>query len=278
MQKDNGQWLHVELLRSLEWIAESQAATRKTIFLNLAEMGAIGDADVLSIGPCPPIQPGKGNVITGKFAHEVAEGDVVDVRFAGQAEATRVTATHPYWSIDREDFIAAGQLRTGERVHSLIGPTRTESILPSNYSGLVYNLEIQGEHVYRVGSAGLLAHNACQGHHIWPRSWGNHIPYGHKSLPPLSPELHRDVHTAFSDFLFDKFGKRFRSQNADDWIAQLGEKEVAQQTMNRFMNWFTKNHPVENKRIVGETGQTLKQWFQDQNRVLQNNPQFWGWD
>ena len=161
LPKENGKWLTVELLRPLDWIEDKEAAVGEMIFLDLEEMGAIGDAEVVSIEPCPPIQPGKANIITGKFIHEVAQGDVIELRFTHQPEATRVTSNHPYWSIDRHDFIPAGELREGEQVESLTGPARVESITPSDYSGLVYNLEINGEHVYRVGSSGLLAHNAC---------------------------------------------------------------------------------------------------------------------
>ena len=161
LPKDNGKWLTVELLRPLDWIEDEEAAVGETIFLDLEEMGAIGDAEVISIELCPPIQPGHANIITGKFIHEVEQGEVVELRFANQPEPTRVTRNHPYWSADRHDFIPAGELREGEQVESLTGPTHVSSITPSNYSGLVYNLEINGEHVYRVGSMGLLAHNAC---------------------------------------------------------------------------------------------------------------------
>lgn len=161
MPKDNGKWLTAELLRSLEWIEDEDATIGEAIFLDLAEMGAIGDAEVVSIEQCPPIQTGNGSVVSGRFIHEVEQGETIELRFAGQAEPTRVTKNHPYWSVDRDDFIPAGELREGEAVDGLTGATTISLITPSDYSGLVYNLEIYGEHVYRVGSSGLLAHNAC---------------------------------------------------------------------------------------------------------------------
>ena len=172
LPKENGKWLTVELLRPLDWIEDEEAAVGETIFLDLEEMGAIGDADVVSIDPCPPIQPGNGNVITGRFIHQVDQGEVVELRFANQSEPTGVTKNHPYWSVDRDDFVTAGELREGETVDGLAGKTIVASITPSNYTGPVYNLEINGEHVYRVGTLGLLAHNACGphgkvgGHHV----------------------------------------------------------------------------------------------------------------
>jgi hypothetical protein len=161
LPKENGKWLTVELLRPLDWIEDEEAAVGESIFLDLEEMGAIGDADVVSIEPCPPIQPGNGNVITGRFIHEVDQGEVIELRFVNQPEPTRVTRNHPYWSVDRQQFVPAAELREGEQVESLTGPTHVASITPSDYSGPVYNLEINGEHVFRVGTKGLLAHNSC---------------------------------------------------------------------------------------------------------------------
>lgn len=229
LPKENGKFLTVELLRPLDWIEDEEAAVGETIFLDLKEMGAIGDADVVSIEPCPPIQPGKGNVITGRFIHEVAQGEVIELRFANQLEPTRVTKNHPYWSVDRNDFVTAGELREGETVDGLAGKTIVASITPSNYSGPVYNLEINGEHVYRVGSLGLLAHNTCAGkHHFTPRSWGNLIPYGHSVLKPLTKAEHTAIHAAFSDFLQREVGRRFMSQSGKEWIRSQGKHRLNQ--------------------------------------------------
>jgi hypothetical protein len=281
MPKDNGRWLTVELLRSLDWIEAEAAAVGETIFLDLADMGAFGDAEVVSIDPCPPIQPGTGNVITGRFIHEVEPGEVIELRFSGQPEATRVTKNHPYWSVDREDFIPAGELREGETVDCLngSGTTTVASITPSDYSGLVYNLEIHGEHVYRVGSSGLLAHNACAGqHHMIPRSWGARIPYRHVSLPRLTEQQHTHIHTAFSDFLENKFKRRFMSQSGSDWQRTLGSKERAVEVTQQFVNWYTRQFPQQAKSIKDSTRQSVRQWFNQQLRVLEEHPEFWNWD
>ena len=279
LPKDNGKLLTVELLRSLDWIETEDASEGGAIFLDLVEMGAVGDAEVVAIEPCPPIQPGKGNVITGRFIHEVEQGEVIELRFSNQPEATRVTKNHPYWSVDREDFVPAGNLRDGETVDGLNGTTTVASITMSNYTGLVYNLEIHGQHVYRVGSRGLLAHNTCAGqHHIWPKSWGNGIPYGHPSLPNLSggPRgWHTRLHRAFSDFLEEKFGRRFMSQAGEKWVKQLGDKDDVKRVMKDFVSWYGKNHPEQAKTFAKQTGLSLRQWFNWQMRVLEEHPEYW---
>ena len=72
------------------------------------------------------------------------------------------TTSHPFWSQDRQAFVSAELLRTTERLRLEDGRTaaviRIEQ-LPGTQS--VYNLEVDGEHVYHVGLHGVLVHNMC---------------------------------------------------------------------------------------------------------------------
>jgi hypothetical protein len=70
MRKESGHRLDIRLIRSLSWLETVGAIQGESFFLNLEEMGAVGDAYVETILPCPPIEKGEGNVITGVFAHE----------------------------------------------------------------------------------------------------------------------------------------------------------------------------------------------------------------
>ena len=77
-----------------------------------------------------------------------------------------MTAQHPVYSLDRGDFVAAGELSAGERLATLAGPTAVLGIQPQHTAGqhtpqTVYNLEVQGQHVFRITSNGLLVHNMC---------------------------------------------------------------------------------------------------------------------
>ena len=77
-----------------------------------------------------------------------------------------MTAQHPVYSLDRGDFVAAGELSFGERLATLAGPTAVLGIQPQHTASqhtpqTVYNLEVQGQHVFRVTSNGLLVHNMC---------------------------------------------------------------------------------------------------------------------
>ncbi len=161
MTKESGLGLWIELLRPLEWIEAVGAAEGETVYLDLAEFGAEGKANVTYLGPCPPVQPGNGPIVTGTFKHQADENtEVVDLRLDGQKEPTGVTSNHPYWSVDRQSFVEVGKLRQGEQVDTLEGTRRVVSITPIKYTDFLYNMETT-EHVYRVGSLGTLVHNTC---------------------------------------------------------------------------------------------------------------------
>ncbi len=164
MAKEHGGSLWITLLRPAWWVESKGAQVGGTIELELAEMGAWGPAEVQRIGPCPAIASGARHpVVTGTFRHETGpDSRVISLRLESQSEATRVTDNHPYWSVDREAFVAAGELRAGETVDTMRGPSRVASAEPFAYTGILYNLETT-EHVYRVGSQGTLVHNTCPG-------------------------------------------------------------------------------------------------------------------
>jgi A nuclease family of the HNH/ENDO VII superfamily with conserved AHH len=79
--------------------------------------------------------------------------------FDREAKPLGVTALHPIWSVDRSDWVAASELRVLERVR-VEGGTRV--LVRREYAGEepVCNLEVDGDHCYRVGEQGLLVHNA----------------------------------------------------------------------------------------------------------------------
>lgn len=159
MRKPSGSSLWITLLRPGIWLELNDASVGESIDLEIHEMGAAGPAEVTYIGPCPPIPPGDGPVVTGTFKHQVDENDcVLNLWLEGQAEPTGVTDNHPYWSVDRQQFIPAGDLQIGETVDTLDGTAQVTKLEPRAYTGFLNNLETT-EHVYRVGPDGALVHN-----------------------------------------------------------------------------------------------------------------------
>lgn len=161
MRKASGAMLWIELLRPLAWIKEHSAKVGGAIYIELPEMGAVGNAEVTFVGPCPEISAGPGTVVTGTFKHQTDENNkIVHLELEDQIELSGVTDNHPYWSEDRRDFIAAGELLPGELVDTEYGLKHVVSVTPIQHNGFLYNFETT-EHVYRVGSLGTLVHNTC---------------------------------------------------------------------------------------------------------------------
>jgi hypothetical protein len=134
------------------------AQVGSSIHLVVSEQGLDGLAEVLGIEPCPSISSGVGRVVTGTFTH--VRGGILRIKLAGLAEPLGVTSNHSIYSADRLDFVPAGELRVGETLRNLDGDVRIESIEQLGTEERVYNLEIHGEHVFRVASSGVLVHNS----------------------------------------------------------------------------------------------------------------------
>ena len=69
------------------------------------------------------------------------------------------TPIHPIWSVDRNDWVPLGELTEGESLQAADGLATVLSILVTNDSKPVYNIEVHGEHVYQAGELELLVHN-----------------------------------------------------------------------------------------------------------------------
>jgi hypothetical protein len=153
LDKGDGHWTKAELLRPAAWAAMGQK-----VWLGLPEMGAVGWAEVRAVEPCPELPPGAGPVTTGLFHH--SKGTVYNLLVEGEPEPLGVTPTHPFWSHDRQAYVPAGELREGERLHAADGSTpRVRGFTKRPQEEEVYNVEVAGDHCYRVGEQGLLVHN-----------------------------------------------------------------------------------------------------------------------
>ena len=158
MHTPQGDRFDITLLRPIGWLESCNARVGSSIHLVVSEQGLDGLAEVLGIEPCPSISSGVGRVVTGTFTH--VRGGILRIRLAGLAEPLGVTSNHSIYSADRLDFVPAGELRVGETLRNLDGDVRIESIEQLGSEERVYNLEIHGEHVFRVASNGVLVHNS----------------------------------------------------------------------------------------------------------------------
>lgn len=115
---------------------------------------------MLAIEPCPAIVAGPGQVILTTVSH--LNRDVRELTFKdddGRTEKVRPTGAHKFYSDDRKNWLSAGDLQVGEYVKAVAG--RVQVVSTRRLPGVerVYNLEVEGEHVYYVSRLGALAHN-----------------------------------------------------------------------------------------------------------------------
>jgi hypothetical protein len=161
-ERGPGDWSEADLLRPLAWLEAQQVVPSGRVWLDLPEMSAVGWFQVLAVGACLPLEPGEGRLTTGVFRH--SRGIVWDLEVEGESRALRGTGTHPVWSPDREMWVPLIELRLGERLLAKDGSTpRVLSLALRAEPEPVYNIEVEGDHCYRVGQQGLLVHNASVG-------------------------------------------------------------------------------------------------------------------
>lgn len=153
---DKGTTADIVLLRPDEWVEQQQAEVGSTIYLVVPEV-MNADALIHSIEPCPEIIDGPGQVVTGTFRHECA--DNVELIIEGESEPIRCTASHPFWSEDRQDYLPAASFVAGEQLLTASGVARVLEVKDLPGTVPVFNLEVHVKHVYHVGRSGLLVHN-----------------------------------------------------------------------------------------------------------------------
>jgi hypothetical protein len=148
------------LLRDLTWVRATRAEPGRRFRLAVAEMGIHGWAEVCSVEPCPPEAAGPiAGLVTGTF--QSAEAKLISVYVDSRTEPIGATTSHPFFSLDRNAWVGAGNLRAGERVRTRDGEATINHVETRATAQTVYNLEVQGTHTYFVSEAGLWVHNGC---------------------------------------------------------------------------------------------------------------------
>ena len=153
----NGSIVDVQLLRSEDWIERNGFHVGATINLHLTEIEVNADGSVLSIGDGPEILPGEGAVVIGRFLTREGSG-LVSVTFE---DGTRLLGTraHPVWSPSDRQWRGLGEFEPGQFVQARSGTVMVVSVEELAGHPRLYNIEIDGEHVYEVTAIGVLVHN-----------------------------------------------------------------------------------------------------------------------
>ena len=158
----------IKLIRPRKWLNKvGISRVGDQIWLSIPEQGVNDLAKVTDFKPyiCPTPSFDKNDrdcfdlcPVTGIFTH--TSNDVWELIFHN-ADTIRCTFSHPIFSLDINDWRAAGELESGERVLSKAGNSVlvSKKKLPGRFT--VYNLEVGGLHNFLVGRSGIAVHNSC---------------------------------------------------------------------------------------------------------------------
>jgi len=158
--------IHVETLQPPEWVAqyEAEVGAEVPVPLDLVEMGLPVDltARVITNEPCPSLKPGPGRVVLTTVNH--LNSDIYELTVAtadGHIETIRPTGFHKFYRPIDAAWVAAKDLRPGDGLEGASGPVVVRSVEKLPGAQRVYNMTVEGEHVYRVSLLGALVHNNC---------------------------------------------------------------------------------------------------------------------
>ncbi len=153
----NGSIVDVQLMRSEDWIERNGLQIGAAIDLQLTEIEVEANGFVVSIEDGPEIMPGDGAVVTGRFV--TREGsDLVRVTFEDGTQLIGTT-NHPVWSPLDWDWRCLGEFEPGQFVYTRAGLLAVASVEKLPGWQPLYNIEVDGEHVYEVTAHGILVHN-----------------------------------------------------------------------------------------------------------------------
>lgn len=151
----NGGEYEIEMLRPLEWVLGYGAFPGEEVAL-VTQRSDRDPARVVAVGPSPEITSGPGRVVLSTFTHV---DQLLEMRVERSDEVLHPTPSHLFYSIDRNGWVAAGKLSSGERIRTRDGETRIESIEPTERRERVFDIEVEEEHAFYVGDARVFAHN-----------------------------------------------------------------------------------------------------------------------
>jgi hypothetical protein len=158
--------IYVETLQPPEWLAAHRVrvGAMAPLPLDLQDMGLAAElrATVTAIYPCPPIRPGPGRVVLSTVNH--LNRDVYELTLedsAGHGETFRPTGLHQFHSQSRQKWVSTRELRIGERLSATAASAGLTVVAKTPIPGphRVYNMTVEGEHVYHISTLGVLAHN-----------------------------------------------------------------------------------------------------------------------
>lgn len=150
----------IQTLVEREWLAASQAKIGGWIYFAIDEMGIASPAKVVDIAPCPELEEGPGRLVLSTF--QTYEQGYLRLHLQGEDKALEVTENHQFYSLDRDDWVPAGKLQSGERLRGQAGEIVLTGIEVAADRVAFYNIEVDQDHNYFVTVLEILTHNASK--------------------------------------------------------------------------------------------------------------------
>ena len=152
---DNHEY-ELEVLKPTRW-AEDLVSAGGTTRLSLDELEVEGWATISSYRPIETSET-PHQLVMMKLSH--SSNDVYEVAFGDEVAPLRGTGSHPLYSLDRDDWVRVRDLRIGERLQTANGAVSVEALEKVRGTFRVYNLEVEEDHEYFAGEAGVRSHNS----------------------------------------------------------------------------------------------------------------------
>ncbi len=163
--------LFAQTLVPMSWIQEFGVALGNAIRLidviDLKEMGVSEElvGTVVGIAACPDIEADSGRVVLTTINHLSENLYLVTFGANGRnAETISVTGHHRFYTLDHH-WTMAQQLMIHQQLCGIEQSVSIKNRTRDAGTRRVYNISVEGDHVYYVGSTSVLVHNACK--------WGN---------------------------------------------------------------------------------------------------------
>ena len=167
--RSDGAIIDIEIIRPVEFVLMEGITVGSSIPFVIPELKLDGLAKILAISECPDIPTGTGMPVTGRFVtRQVDQIARVELRSqSGRIATLEGTPIHPIWSHDRQDWIPLGELLQGECLDGEDELVYVQALEILERSVSVFNIEVQHEHMYRVGEFGILVHNSDECLPFW---------------------------------------------------------------------------------------------------------------
>jgi len=172
-----GGYIEIKTLRPALWIQSAGLRPGGTVSMSVDELGARGLATICSIDPCPRIMPGPGRVVLSTYTH--VHSGIVRVWTVGAAVPLETTASHPFYCVEAGGWVRADTLSIGSHLRTRGGTIQVARIERDDSARRVYNIEVESEHEFFVGSDQVLVHNAflctMAARQLWHQIWVNRL-------------------------------------------------------------------------------------------------------